>query len=104
MTPGTQDTPTKPRAGRDHRGHGLTPRQLSCLALSSCEGLTQQQIARRLGIGQRSVSQHIAAARAKLAAAGRQAALPQRPRGRQGLSFDPAGLDAVEAQGVVGIW
>jgi len=47
----------------------LTPRQMQCLALYYYDGMSQEQIGRHLGIGQRVVSQHLQYGRDKLAVA-----------------------------------
>ncbi len=47
---------------------GLTRRQTQCLSLYYFDGLSQTEIGVELGVGQRSVSQHLAYGRKKLAA------------------------------------
>ena len=52
---------------------GLTPKQAQCLALYCYDGLSEKQIARRLGMRQQTVSRRIRAARRRLARVGLRA-------------------------------
>ena len=51
----------------------LTAKQVQCLALYCYDGLSEREIARRLGMRQQSVSRRIVAARRRLAKVGLRA-------------------------------
>lgn len=94
-----------PAAVADLRGRlGLTARQGECLGLYCCEGLTQEAIAARLGIAQRVVSQHISAARAKLAARGLDISTLSRPASAARFSAGSATLEAMDPARLKGVW
>lgn len=59
----------------------LTPRQRACVELYYFRGMTQEQVARRLGVGKPAVCRHLQKARARLGTVIRYSLLA--PRGKE---------------------
>jgi len=83
---------------------GLTERQTECLAMYYFDGLTQREIATRLGVVKMTVCEHIAAARKKLAAAGMKASRLEMSAWPQIHSMDPGQIDRLGPADVRGVW
>ena len=83
---------------------GLTNRQSVCLSLYYFDGLTQDEIGRHLGIGQRAVCQHLKYGHKKLLAASLR---PRRVRTTAQPTMtlmDIQGIDLIALEAIRSIW
>lgn len=82
----------------------LTAKQAQCLALYCYDGLSERQIARRLGMRQQAVSRRILAARRRLAKAGLRAE-PVHIEFQGVLQpMAPYGIDSLGPRDIKAVW
>ena len=85
------------------RAH-LTPRQRRCLVLACFDGLTQGEIAARLGLSMRAVRQVMHRARRKLAKVGLKAERVKVLEQDVVCLMDPAHMDRLPPRQIRGRW
>jgi len=79
----------------------LSERELQCLAMYFYDGLRQREIAKSLGIKQRTVSHYLDRGRAKLAEHGMTPQRLQREERPKTILMDPRQMDNLDPESVV---
>lgn len=83
---------------------GLTVRQALCLALHCFDGLTQKEIGLRLGISQRAVAYHIAAAHRRLAKVALRAKVCRTEFEAVLYPMNPSEIDRLGPRDIKAVW
>ena len=82
----------------------LTPKQVQCLALYCYDGLSERQIARRLGMRHQKVHRRIHAARGRLAKVGLEAEVLRTEFQADLCPMAPYEIDNLDPREIKAVW
>lgn len=86
------------------RAAKLTDRQLACLSLYYFDGFTHREIAEQLGIGRRTVTDHMRDGRKKLRALGLEPQRLEMDAPPKIQLMDPRAIDALGPDDIKAVW